>query len=688
VLMACSGAPTTAAAPATPTLPLPSTQPSSTPTSSFDFPRLGMWWPNPWEQPLEQIARYDWVILDPRTEEFVDPLRQLHSDILLLTSTNACELAFNPDPEAPPEENAEILAIPPQWFLTQVGSTLSEDVDASQTTLPVEALTASDGENTYDLFVPGDAILIDGESALVLDVDTENNLLTVQRGYVRPASAHPAGTRLAAHISFWPDSWLLNLSTLSPTAEVDPAHGEEIWAEYNARAAASLMADPRWDGLLIDRSDGNESWLIGNSTARTIDPDQSNTLLTDYAAFDAAWNAGLTNYEALVRQYLGDARIIFVNWGYPNYNLLNGNNFEGFPDDLGTANGTPWQTAVFGAWEPGSYFEWLANSRQPNLTMIETYEDNSSPDPGSGEYDNPCVDPGFIPNYRKMRFGLATTLLGDGFFSYEINTDGHGSLCLLWFDEYDNAGAGRGYLGQPLGAAYRAVDELAAPNLVAGGDFETQADLDLWQIWAEDGYAAAVSRDAGTAASGSSSAKIEVTQAGGVEWQLSFEFAPLAVAEGEEYTLTFWAKADHSRPLSAWVQQRDDPWDTYLGYGNVQLTTSWQQYEISLASVGSDPQAGLLFGFGKDTGTVWLDDVRLQQGSSSVWRRDFSGGVVLLNATTTDQVVQLGGNYRKIAGTQDAAVNDGSQVSSVTLPPLDGLILLAPSRIYLSFANK
>ena len=35
-------------------------------------------------------------------------------------------------------------------------------------------------------------------------------------------------------------------------------------------------------------------------------------------------------------------------------------------------------------------------------------------------------------------------LLGQGFFSYEINTNGHGSLGLLWFDEYDGGGRGRG----------------------------------------------------------------------------------------------------------------------------------------------------------------------------------------------------------------------------------------------------
>lgn len=656
--------------------------------SSLNFPRLGMWWPDPWQQALEDIARYDWVILGPWAAEFIAPLQALNPDILLLTSTNACELAYNPAPDAPPEDNAEVLAIPPQWFLTQVGATLTASVNATQTTLPVSAVTASDGMNTYELFVPGDTILIDGESALVEAVDAANRLLSVQRGYVRPASAHPAGTRVAAHISFWPRSWLLNLSTLSPTAVVDPAYGAETWAEYNARVAAGLMADPRWAGILIDRSDGDESWLIGSSTARTIDPDQSNTLLTDYTAFDAAWNAGLHTYESLVRQYLGDEKIIFVNWGYPNYDLLNGNNFEGFPDDQGTAYGTPWGTVVFGPWASGSYFEWLTHARQPNLTMIETYEEDGGPDPyGGGEYDNPCDDPGFVPDYRKMRFGLTTALLGDGFFSYEINTNGHGSLCLLWFDEYDNAGQGRGYLGQPLGMAVRAVPALTTPNLVAGGSFETPADLALWDLWADDGYAASVMRDTTTAAVGAASARITVTQSAGTDWQVGFIYNPVALTEGADYTLTFWAKADASRSIAAWAQQDHDPWEGWLWFGRLALTTDWREYEIAVPASGSDASANLVFALGEMTGTVWLDDVRLQQGSREVWRRDFQGGVALVNATSQAQVIELGGTFQKIAGTQ-AAVNDGSFVTAVTLPPQDGLILLRPQRVYVPFVRR
>ncbi len=681
LLAACRPAPAVQAQRGEPPPRLPAAPAANPP----DFPRLGMWWPDLWNQPAAEVARYDWVIFgewDDRQK--VAQVKALNPELLALNATNASELGF--DPNGGPLYNQDVLAIPPEWFLTQVGSTLRQGVNLTQTDLPVEATTASDGSTVYKLFVPGDTALIGGESVLVEAVNHATRTLTVQRGYVRPAAAHAAGARIAAHITFWPNSWLLNLSTFCPPAVISPTLGAETWASYNARIAAGLLDDPIWDGILLDRSDPNESWLIGNSTARTIDPDQTNTLLSDYTAFDAAWNAGLRQYESALRAAVGAEKIIFANWGMSNYDLLNGNNFEGFPDDQGTAYGESWRTAVFGPWfGKGSYFEWLELAQQPNLTMIETYEVDGGPDPtGGGEFDNPCDDPGFVPNYRKMRFGLAIALLHDGYFSYEINTNGHGSLCLLWFDEYDNAGRGRGYLGQPLGAAQRAMGELTTPNLVSGGGFDSQDDLDKWYLWADSGYAASVAMDALNPAQGSAAARITIAQTQGVDWQISLSYEPFAVSAGQDTTLSLWARADRPRTVTALVQQNHDPWETWLWYGYLALDTAWQRYEIAAPATGSDGQAVLHFGMGQELGEVWLDDVRLQEGSRDVWRRDYAGGLALVNATGQAQTVSLGGFYRKINGAQDPAVNDGALVTQATLPPNDGLILLRlPNLLFL-----
>lgn len=64
--------------------------------------------------------------------------------------------------------------------------------------------------------------------------------------------------------------------------------------------------------------------------------------------------------------------------------------------------------------------------------------------------------------------------------------------------------------------------------------------------------------------------------------------------------------------------------------------------------------------------------------NESVWARDFEQGKVLVNATDQTQSVRLGGEYEKLHGTQDPSTNNGAIVSTVTLPPHDGIILLRP----------
>jgi hypothetical protein len=60
-----------------------------------------------------------------------------------------------------------------------------------------------------------------------------------------------------------------------------------------------------------------------------------------------------------------------------------------------------------------------------------------------------------------------------------------------------------------------------------------------------------------------------------------------------------------------------------------------------------------------------------------VFRRDFQKGIVLCNTTTDPQQVSLEKAYTKIAGTQDPVTNDGSTITSLTLQPQDGIILLS-----------
>lgn len=639
---------------------------------SLAFPRLGMLYPDPSKQTLRRIARYDYVVLD-WGHDAVTRLRRYNPDIILLVGSNACELAY--DPNGSPTDNSNVCAVPPQWFLTQAGSTLAGPVDANVTDIRVETVSAP---SSVRLFVAGDAIIVDGEIMKVLSVDTATGTLEVKRGFIRPAEPHAAGARVAALITFWPNSWMMNLSTDCPSVTVDPAVGPETWAEYNARICARRLGDEAWDGIYVDRADGNESWLLHYSTARTIDAASSNAVVTDYSAFDAAWNAGLCGYESRLRSLIGANRIIYVNGGYPNFDKLNGSNFEGFPTTKGTYSGTTWRGAVFGHSDAGSYLDWVKNSGQPNLTTVLTYQDDSGQSAtGDGSYDNPATHEGFRPNYRKMRFGLCTALLGDGFFSFEINTNGLGALGLLWFDEYDKAGKQRGYLGRPLGPARPAIGRLSTSNLATGGQFESARDLAAWNLEADpgQGYQATATLDQTVRHAGVASVRLDVTASDGTDWQVKFRHTPVSLHRSDDYTLSFWACADRARPLRLWAQQSGAPWDVGLYLGNVNLRTTWRRYELGATCAGTGAGAQLVFPVGQSVGTVWLDDVRLQR-DTRVWRRDFSRGVVLVNAGAYKCRVPLHGTFRKIRGLQCPTVNSGKLVKAVTLPPRSGIILL------------
>lgn len=106
----------------------------------------------------------------------------------------------------------------------------------------------------------------------------------------------------------------------------------------------------------------------------------------------------------------------------------------------------------------------------------------------------------------------------------------------------------------------------------------------------------------------------------------------------------------------------------YFGfdYGTESHAQIWQydEYEAYLGEPVEDPEDVL----NPSNTTI----------SPSVWGRDFAEGKVLVNSTSSTQIVNLGGEYEKLHGSQDPSVNNGAIVSQVSIPSEDGLILLRP----------
>ncbi len=191
-------------------------------------------------------------------------------------------------------------------------------------------------------------------------------------------------------------------------------------------------------------------------------------------------------------------------------------------------------------------------------------------------------------------------------------------------------------------------------------------------------FISSIERDTTTAAVGAASAHVLVPAT--TPWSYATVLrgnGTLAMTAGVQYSATFWAKA--ATPRTIWVAAAN-PGPGALTVAPQALTTEWRHYQVALISPSSGI-AELQFQFGKEAGDVWLDDVHFQAGATSVYRRDFQNGIVLVNPSSSTLDVPLEREYRRITGVVDPVVNDGSRVTVVTIPPSDARFLIGTDQI-------
>ena len=121
---------------------------------------------------------------------------------------------------------------------------------------------------------------------------------------------------------------------------------------------------------------------------------------------------------------------------------------------------------------------------------------------------------------------------------------------------------------------------------------------------------------------------------------------------GVSYQLQFWARADNPRNIIV-NEQGGAP--NYAAYGpqtSVAITTSWALYTVSFIATTTASDARIQFFVGDVAGNVWIDGVVLSSAPTSVYRRDFTNGSVLLNGTPSTQTVSMGSGFQRFSGTQ------------------------------------
>lgn len=197
----------------------------------------------------------------------------------------------------------------------------------------------------------------------------------------------------------WPGTYMLNLSDIAPKND-----RSQRFHEYLPDFVADNIAPSKlFDGVFYDNTWGDVSWVNPN-----IDLDGDGGCKSR-AEMDRAWARGFKQMLEKSRQLLGNDFIIVGNGNvYFDYQgLLNGMMLESFP--------SPWENG--GNWQGSmeTYFKLEKNNLKPPISIINVNKKN--------QFD-----------YRAMRFGLASTLLGNGFYSYDYDVSNHTQT--WWYDEY------------------------------------------------------------------------------------------------------------------------------------------------------------------------------------------------------------------------------------------------------------
>lgn len=471
--------------------------------------------------------------------------------------------------------------------------------------------------------------------------------------------------------SDWPNTRMVNLT------EYGPVGPQGTWRDFFAAQVESLMIQfPDLDGIFLDNFWKQLSWQqqfrqLDSDCNPTHNPAGCNGVADTNAGLDSLWNAALRDLATDIRArfdvlQVGRPRplVIWTNNATDYFESLNGAMVEYFPSghsnvDYDIPYGYNWNEEMLAC--SGGY---LVAPFNPNPELFQVL---------NGDYIGSVWAPARSPEYERLkRFTLVSALLGDGYYSLDAGgASGHGNL--WWEPEYDHAGRGKGYLGQPLGPMVRLLQP-TGPELVQNSDFSAGQSA-----WIDYGFGAtgSVSTDATTFAAGPPSMRIDVesvTPGGQYKvWQ-----SPVPLVHHQAYTLRFWARASGPQEIAFEFYAESCPNQRCWNTRRFCVDSTWRPFEMSFHSSGT-ADAGLNI-FVTQPGSVWLDDVSLRTGDTSLFRRDFDHGAVFLNYTATIKNIPLGDTFWELKIPNSFEFN-GEPVTSLSIPPADARIVLRDSTI-------
>ncbi|WP_162053489.1 endo-1,4-beta-xylanase [Pontibacter pamirensis] len=200
-------------------------------------------------------------------------------------------------------------------------------------------------------------------------------------------------------------------------------------------------------------------------------------------------------------------------------------------------------------------------------------------------------------------------------------------------------------------------------NLISNGSFESGSGNSFTNWWTGAGDGSATFTAAtGSVQDGARALKVDVATLGSNPWEIQAVNDAWPSVTGEDYTLTFWAKAATAGSSFKTVLQLGSAYaeETFI------LTDTWQQYSWTFTAGANDLQLKFQF---LSTGTFYIDNVYIpsavqveelltnggfENGTgnnfTSWWTQVSGGGIGAFTAETSD--VQNGSRAMKVSITQ------------------------------------
>lgn len=437
-----------------------------------------------------------------------------------------------------------------------------------------------------------------------------------------------------------------------------------------AEAAADLFhqvvrQSGQWDGIFVDVLCSS----IGFFESPSEHVDYVRAGYPSFAAFDAAWGAAVDTLGDRLRRLCGPDFVMFGNCAVgTNYEAFNGWMRENFPwQDGGT-----WDQNMFR--DPGGYLAGDLRFLAPHHNYISTIPQVS----GGPAYT--------AENARRVRYGLGSAALESGYgtFNEGAPSTSNKEYLTWWYDEYavdlttgssTSQIAHTGWLGQPLADWYQMVWVGSQPDAVSNPGFEADVTSG-WSFGSVIG--STLTHDVTTAGVGTASARVHLPVADPVTFTTTLSTTTtIPVVAGGTYAATFWARASVARPITVVAAP---PTSGSLYSRTITIGTTWKQYQVAMYPNASGT-VRLSFYLAAAAGDVWLDDCHLQAGATTIYRRDFQNGAVLVNPSNTALTLPLEREFRRIAGIADPLTNNGAVVTQVTVAAADALFLIGDDQI-------